>query len=196
LGSFLVDSLWWNSQIPDKAQPRKGFQNIMRDINFPPVKSLSLRSRIAVVVVMPSFSEGDQGEQPVVSTFVGGLESLFPNQVGEGVNTEGSVIEENRRDKKAPHKHLESIGAEFWIRGLQPDAKEIDSHRKKYWWEEVIPIEPTNLGIGQKILYLIDAGIHKLGAQHPANMGIVNSRDDWGMDIFWLVRMAVVVTMM
>jgi hypothetical protein len=59
IDSLLVDACWRFAQIPHQAEPRETLEDIVGDIDLPPVEALSLRARVAVMVVMPTLSEGE-----------------------------------------------------------------------------------------------------------------------------------------
>lgn len=74
LGKFsrgLIHALWRNAKVPYQAEPRKHGQDVVRDVDLPPVKSLSFRPRIVVVIVMPTFAEGDQSQEPMIAAVIG-----------------------------------------------------------------------------------------------------------------------------
>ena len=54
-------------QSPDQSQPGEQQKNVVRDVDLPPGKPLPYRSGIAVMVVVPAFPEGEQGDPEVVA---------------------------------------------------------------------------------------------------------------------------------
>ena len=54
------------AEIPDEATPRENFERVVSDVDFPPEEALAGRSHEVVMVVVPAFAEGQQGEEPVV----------------------------------------------------------------------------------------------------------------------------------
>ena len=61
-----------------------------------------------VMVVVPALSQGDQSQQQVVAAVVPGVEALTAEDVGEGIDRVGAVIQQHRGDEEPPHQHLRS----------------------------------------------------------------------------------------
>lgn len=59
-----------------------------------------------MVVVVPSFTERDQGDQKIVATVIFGMETSSPEYVRQRVDYKCSVIDEDRTYQEAPHQHL------------------------------------------------------------------------------------------
>jgi hypothetical protein len=53
----------------------------MRDINFPPIETLTLRARVAVMVIVPTFAQGDKREDEAVFAIVASLEASLTHHV-------------------------------------------------------------------------------------------------------------------
>ena len=62
------------------------------------------------MVVVPSFSEGDQGDQQTIATIIFGGETPAAKNMRQRVDDERPVIDEHRADEEAPDQHLESGG--------------------------------------------------------------------------------------
>src|SRR5690606_14169642 len=82
-----------SAQIPDKPQLLKPAKDKVGQVKLPPVEPLALAGRIAVVVVVPSFAHGQNRQQPVVATGVGGLEGAVAKDVGQRVDGERAVVQ-------------------------------------------------------------------------------------------------------
>ena len=53
-----VDNMLGNrAKVPDNAEPGHQHQQIIRDVDLPPVKTLAGGDRVVVVVVVPTFPE-------------------------------------------------------------------------------------------------------------------------------------------
>lgn len=82
----------------------------MRDIYLPPIESLPLGAGIIVVIIVPTLAEGDEGEEQVVSAVVRGWKTPLPDEMGEGVDTEGAVVQKHSADEESPGQHLKPVG--------------------------------------------------------------------------------------
>ncbi len=122
LARSCVHALWRNSQVPDQSEPRKYLQDVVRNVDLPPVKALTLRAGIVVVVVVPPLAQRNQGQEPVITTVVSRWKTTLADQMGEGIYAESSVVQKHCADKEAPHKHLPAVGAECWECILKPYA--------------------------------------------------------------------------
>ena len=60
-------------EIPDDADPGQEFQDVICNVDLPPVKSLSGAAHVLVVVIVPSFAQGNQREEKVIAAFVAGF---------------------------------------------------------------------------------------------------------------------------
>ena len=55
------------AEIPDDAEPGEEFQRVVGDIDFPPEKALAGGGHEMMVVVVPAFAQGDQGQEEIVA---------------------------------------------------------------------------------------------------------------------------------
>src|SRR5687768_7045545 len=63
-------------QIPDDAAPGHRLEDVIRDVDFPPVEALAGGARVMMVIVVPALAERDQCEKPVVAAGITGLVAL------------------------------------------------------------------------------------------------------------------------
>ena len=82
----------------------------MRNVDFPPVETLSLRRGVVVMIVVPAFTECDQRHQPIVAAVVVGRETSLAKDVRQRVYGEGSMIKNYRADEEGPNQHLDPGG--------------------------------------------------------------------------------------
>jgi hypothetical protein len=71
------------SKVPDEAEPRHGAKYPIGRVILPPIETLANGPGMEVVVVVPAFAEGEDGEEPVVSAVVRGGESARADTMGE-----------------------------------------------------------------------------------------------------------------
>jgi len=91
----------------------------VRNIYFPPIKSLPLRAWITVMIVVPTLSEGDKREYETIFAVIRGFKTSAPNYVSGRVNHECSVIEQCGANTKSPGKKLKRGCAELWCVALK-----------------------------------------------------------------------------
>lgn len=136
----------------------------MRDVDLPPVEALTLRARVAVVVVMPSLAKGDDREEEAVLAVVACLEASLSEHVSEGVNTEGAVVEERSADAESPREHLKRTGSKLRVVRLKEVAEPRNTETEKNRWYDVVPLKEAELGELHEILHKLPTGLNELGA--------------------------------
>src|SRR5216684_1484494 len=90
------------AEIPDDAEPGHELEGVIRDVDLPPEEALTGGSHEVMMIVVPAFTEGEQGEKPVVAAGVGGFVAARAEEVGEGVDGEGVVPEQHGAQAEAP----------------------------------------------------------------------------------------------
>jgi len=50
------------AQVPDDAEPREDLQGVVGDVDLPPEEALARRGHEVMVVIVPAFTERQQGE--------------------------------------------------------------------------------------------------------------------------------------
>ena len=59
---------------------------------------------IPMVIVVPSFAEGDQSQEQIVPTIIRCIEPLVTPDMGERVHKKGSMQQDDGADEKPPDK--------------------------------------------------------------------------------------------
>jgi hypothetical protein len=79
---FLIDALRWRTEVPYQTEGGKSFEDIVRDIDLPPVKTLPLRSRVPVMIVVPPFAKGDECEKKAILAVIPRLKARLTDHMG------------------------------------------------------------------------------------------------------------------
>ena len=61
-------------QIPDDSQPRHQLQQVVGDVDLPPVKALAGAMRVVMMIIVPALAEANDAEDGVVAALVVALE--------------------------------------------------------------------------------------------------------------------------
>ena len=69
------------AEVPDNPQPRHDLQGVVGNVNLPPEEALTRRSHEVVMIVVPAFSECEQGEEPIVAAGIGGFVAARTEEV-------------------------------------------------------------------------------------------------------------------
>ena len=105
-GGCFVGLGWHGMQVPDGARPRDELEKIVSDVDFPPVEALPRRGHAEVVIIVPTFAEGNEREQETVAAFVLGIVPAAAEGVGEGIDAKCAVEQEDGADEESPDEHL------------------------------------------------------------------------------------------
>src|SRR5216684_383387 len=92
------------AQVPNDAEPGENLQRVVGDVDLPPVEALARRSHEVMMVVVPTFAQGKQREQPVVLAGVTGFIAARTEEVRERINGERVVPQQHRAQAEAPDK--------------------------------------------------------------------------------------------
>ena len=147
-----------------------------------------------VVVVVPAFTEGDQGKQEAVPALVTGIVSLAAQRVREGIHRAGRMEEKNRADEKSPDNHLPPVGSQRRGKSSQHGTQKVKSGEEQRRPDEVEAIEEDQLRVFRQIP---DAGVvswEVAAAGEPADMRPKKTLPNRGVGIVLLIGVRVVVT--
>ena len=106
---FTVDLFGMQFDVPNEAAPREHFEDIVGHIDFPPIDTLAFGIRIAVMVIMPAFTHGNDRKNEAILALFTRIEPPFTDQMGQRIDAEGAVIKDGGASKEAPAKHLHPI---------------------------------------------------------------------------------------
>ena len=91
-------------QVPDEAGPGNDLEEVIGNVNFPPIKALADGVHVAVVIIMPAFTERNHRENQAVTAVVAGVVPAATEQMGHGINAGGGMKEQGGADEKPPHQ--------------------------------------------------------------------------------------------
>src|SRR5260370_19869835 len=83
------------AEVPHDPEPGHNLQSVVGDVDLPPEEALARRSHKVMMVVVPAFAEGEQGEEPVIAAGVRGLGAAGGRCGGE----------ESEREKGRRYRH-------------------------------------------------------------------------------------------
>jgi hypothetical protein len=106
--AILIGALGDTLESTDDAEEGKDTEGVVSGIDLPPVEALTRGGLVAVVVIMPSLAEGDDGEQEAVPAIVSGVVARLSPDMCHGIDATGAVEEEDGADESSPNEHLES----------------------------------------------------------------------------------------
>ena len=181
---FVVDGAGDGFEVPDEAELGHEFEAVVGEIDFPPVEALAGAAHVAVVVVVPAFAQGDEGEPEVVAALVGGFEALIAPDVGEAVDEEGAVQEEDGADKEAPDEELPAIGAEAGGEFLKEPAGGVEGEAHEGGDDEVEAVQEDELGVFGEVFDGAVVGGEVFAAGHPTDVAPDEAVDQSGVWVF------------
>src|SRR6202042_922097 len=81
---------------------------VVVDVKLVPGEAVAGADGVGVVVVVPAFAAGEDGDPPVVAGVVLGLEAALAPEVGGGVDQPGGVEPDGDAEEGSPENHAES----------------------------------------------------------------------------------------
>lgn len=151
--------------------------------------------REAVVVVVPAFTEGNEGQEEIVAGIVLGIESAFSPDVSEGVDKQRAVKQDGGGDEKGPHDELPHGRAEGWRKSFQRPTDGEHDDAEGDGDELVEAIEKHQFGKFHEVGdgFVVGGEISFRG--QPTDVRPDKTTDAWGVDVFFFVGMFVMMAM-
>src|SRR5688572_20725329 len=77
--------------IPNQANAFEDFNDGIRHIEFPPAVAAAGRARIGMVVVVPAFAKGNEGDPPDIAAVILGFEVAVAPNMSDRIHKPGAV---------------------------------------------------------------------------------------------------------
>ena len=166
-------------EVPDEAGPGKRFEQVVGDVNFPPVKALARGVHVAVMIVVPAFAERDQRENKAVAAVVLGFVTAFAEQVRQRIDA-GRRVKQNRgADEKSPDEQLPRSHAERRAKYVEKMAEREQRDGKQSRHERIEAVQENQFGKFCQVAHLriIRRKIPRAG--DPADVRPPEAADAW-----------------
>ena len=139
------------AEIPDEAEFFQNTKDVVGGVDLVGEEALACGVRKAVVIIVPAFAEGDQGEKEVIARVVTGVEAAFSPDMCEGIDEQGAMEQDGSGDKERPDEELPHRGAERWCKGFQrrADGEHDDTEGDRD--DLIVAVEPDEFGKFHKI---------------------------------------------
>ena len=159
-----------------------------------------------VVVVVPAFAHGHDRKQPVVAAGVGGLETARTEYVRQRVDGVSAVVKHHGGDEKGPHQDLQAgmpVTAKLKPHGVprrlpaqrMHQASQAETGASKSDVDRhLVFVEPDQLGKFLQIAHITAAGRQGVFGGEPEHVRPQKSPQGGRMQIFLMIRMHMVVT--
>src|ERR1700741_2409773 len=181
--TFGEDVLGYATEFANDAEPGENLQGVIGDVDFPPVEALARGSHEVVMVVVPTFAESDEREEPIVFAGVGGREAALAEDVRERIDGEGTMPEENGAQEEAPEKH-------------SPPADQPERNREDRRRDEIVFVEPAQFREFGEVADVVEARFVVPVGENPPDVRPPETEERGRVKIFFLIGVAVVVTVM
>jgi len=142
-----------------ETDPGHDFENRVCDVDFVPEEAIARGGLVAVVVVVPAFSECNKRQKPVIAAFVTGVILLFAPVVHERVDRVGSVAQEECR-------------GEIAIYGPVPASDQKQADAKHHRRDHPVVIDHPNFGILLEIRDAFRIGGFRFLVEEPEPMAV------------------------
>ena len=96
--------LWYRAEIPDDSYPGERLEDVVGDIDFPPSEALAGRAGVMVMVIVPSFTEGQNPANRIIARFVWRLKMPFPKHVTNRVDGPRHVMRHKDARQATPNE--------------------------------------------------------------------------------------------
>src|SRR5271165_6919708 len=111
-----------------------------------------------MVIIVPAFAKGEEGEEPIVLAGVRRLITDRAEEVRERIDGKGVVPEENGAEAEAPDEE-------------RPSADEQEDDGKRDRGNDVVFVQPAQFGILREVADVVQARLVVLIGDNPANVG-------------------------
>src|SRR6185437_3331030 len=92
--------------VPHEPQARHQTNDQRSQVELPPGHTVVGHRRERVVIMMPTFTEGEQADQPVVATLVFDVKGTIAEGVANRVDRPGDVIDDDDAHESTPEETL------------------------------------------------------------------------------------------
>jgi hypothetical protein len=176
------DAFWRSLEIPYETHPRKHPQEVIGRIYLPPAKSLPRAALKRMVVVVPTFAHGEKSKKPVVARIVASHIARAAAHVGERIDAERRVINENGAPKKTDHQ-------------ARPSCSKEAEGCERQGWQELEPMQEPQFWKSGEIGNLPQVGGIVPASKNPPDMAVNEALVAGGMRIVLGVGMQMVMPM-
>ena len=176
----------------DDADDLEELEHIVGRINFPPEETLTCAMWVVVVVVMPTFPESQNGEDEAILAGLTGLITTATEEVAEGIDREGGVIEDHGAEAEAP----EEVSKSTHCSACHEEAKNEGCDGKSHRWDEVVLVNEDEFRELGEILDAFSVILIVVWGKNPAHVRPVETLLFDRMDVVFLIGMLVMVAVM
>src|SRR5690606_30966436 len=127
------------------AEPGEHGEDIVGDVDLPPVEALALRGEAAMMVVVPALAERDDRQQKVVPAGIGRVEPSAADRMRQRIDGERAVIEHRGADEEAPDEELRAGRFQRWHIYPQKRPRDEEQYAQAGGGPYVIAVQPAYL---------------------------------------------------
>ena len=88
----------------DETEAFKRPDEVAGEIELPPMQAMERRTGERVVIVMPSLSEGQQPDHPLIAAAIVGLEGTLAKGMTNGIDAPGDMVQEECTHQSPPEQ--------------------------------------------------------------------------------------------
>src|SRR5579859_3553291 len=132
------------AEIPHEAAPGEGLERVVSDVDFPPEETLAGAGHVMVMIIVPAFAKGHQGQEPIVATGVCGFVAARTEKMRKRVDRESVMPEERCAQAETPEEERQA-------------SNEKKRDNENGWGHEIIFVEPAEFGKFGEVADVVDA---------------------------------------
>lgn len=182
----------WLFDFVDDAHEFEELDDVVGRVNFPPEEPLACAVRVVVVVVVPAFTQSQDGEDEGVAAGFAGFITTATEKVAEGIDGEGGVIEDDGAEAESPEEVHQAAHRGAGHEETENVSGDCQGDRR----DEVVFVNEDELTELGEIFDALGVIVIVIGGKDPADVSPVEALLLDGVDVFFLIRMLVMVTMM
>src|ERR1700677_3161648 len=147
------------------------------------------------MVVVPSLAQRDDGEPDIVAAGVAGLVALAAEDVRQGVDGVGAVVNGHGGHEEPPYQHLPAVRAQARRHVLEQNTEQEDADSENRRHYDVETIEEAKFRVLQQILHPRQVRGEMLMRHEPAHVAPKKAMLHGRMHILRLVGVELIVAM-
>src|SRR5438105_3101909 len=103
-GHRLTKRLGWNLDLLNQADQAQQLDEIVGHVELPPAEAVARRAWVSMMIIVPAFAQGEQGDPPEVRGAIPGRIAAVAPPVGSAVDQPGRVVEQRGTHENPPDK--------------------------------------------------------------------------------------------
>ena len=123
-----------------------------------------------VMIIVPSFSQSQNGENDIVSARIIRIISAKTEHVVKRIYRKGGVHDRDTGNKKSPDQHLYPVCLKLREECREHLTGQEKRNSKQDWDDDIKSVQPDKLGKLHPIFYIFIPGFKIIAIKNPSNV--------------------------